>query len=322
MKYYPSNINQVITKITLKQISSILLYGPDRGMISDIVSQLTKKLNARIATANNYTDLSSSLNNTSMFNQKEIIKISSELKLHEDAKSLLQKYHSNFPLIIAEDLAPANALRKFYEGSESLAAVACYPDDENAIRRMISQKCAYYNQQITTRAISFLSSSLGGDRLMILSELEKLFLYMRNVHTIDVADCEKIISKSSNHNADNLCIAYGVLDAQEYLREQDALLTNSISEIWIIRALGRYYLNILKVKLYIEDGLSVASSMNLLKPSIFFKYAEGFKKSVAQNSIRAISKSLDLFIKAEIDAKNGLGHQALELIFIERFLRK
>lgn len=320
MKYYPNNFEQIVLKIKQKQLGVILLYGPDKGMASEFISKLARGFNARISHAESLELLLSFLRNTNMFAQKEIIKIDADLKLNDTIKKILETPSNNIIVITGGELSPSSSIRKFFEANSNLASIACYPDEAGGITRIISQKLTSANRQIEKAALNFLASNLGGDRLVILSEIDKLLLYTEGVLKISLQDVEQSISKSENTNPDELCIAFAAKLSDIYLKEQDKLLAESISEIWIIRSLSRYYMNLLKVRLLIQDGVSIDTAVKELKPPIFFKYAGAFNNNVRNNTLAEISSILELLLEAEIDAKRGMGSLALERIFIKRFL--
>ena len=79
MKFYTNQLNQLFDKIATGTVKSLLLYGYNRGGISDVINQLitkfdflTVKINSKEATEANVSLLANSSN---FFNKKELLKI-------------------------------------------------------------------------------------------------------------------------------------------------------------------------------------------------------------------------------------------------------
>ncbi|MDX1923957.1 MAG: DNA polymerase III subunit delta [Rickettsiaceae bacterium] len=319
MKYYPNNIDQVLQKIISGEIKSLLLYGPDSGMISCFVSKIASSIKARISEAENEGEISSMLSSINMFGERLLIKIDSSIKLSSKLKADFTNGSHHFPIIIGSELGSSSNVRKFYEEEKGLGAIGCYPDDSRAISLIISQKCMSAKRQISNDALKFLSSSISGDRLMILSEIDKILLYTQNEPKITLEDCQKSVSKSLDYNPDMACIGYFAKNPRLYLKELDLLFENDINEIWIIRALARYCMNLIRIKLYEKDGKSIDEGMKMLRPPIFFKYVSHFKDIVARSSLSSLSDALDTLTQAEIEAKKGYAKAALDMVFLRGF---
>jgi DNA polymerase III subunit delta len=323
MKFYANNFDQVIQKIASGQINSILFFGPDNGVISDLISQLTIKLSSptRLISDDELSDYSSALNNISFFSSKEIIKFDvKSIKLDQSLKAVLTKSNHNFPIFIASELEPSNSYRKFFESENNLAAIACYADDETAVRRIISSNLSQNKMRISPDALDFLCKNLHGNRNLIKSEIDKLISYKGINTQINLNDCENIICQSLEANPDYLCINFANKNAESYLKELDLLLKNEISVVWIIRALSRFYMNLAHAKLMEKDGVAIDQALNSLKPKIFYKNVQDFKKIVRSISLIEIQNVLEALTQAEVNFKTFSSNNVLDEIFYKNFI--
>ncbi len=323
MKFFHNNISQLLQKIPASEINSLLLYGPDDGMISELCSKLSSTLSMKIS-KHEYTSsaaLFSVLNNYSFFSTKELIKIEvKSTELDKEAIEIAGKQNVHFPIFIVKDLKSSGRTRKFFEEDKGLAVIACYQDDEKSVKQIISSKVIINNKHIEADAIEFLAHKLHGDRMLINNELEKLFCFIGGETRITIDHCRSIISDSVESEPDLLCIYFASKKPKGYLFELNNLLENSISVIWVIRALARYYINILTVKLYEADGIYIDDAMKKLKPPIFFKYVASFRDIANNTSIKEVSKILTLLAEAEIEAKTGTDHGIImDNLFMKHF---
>jgi DNA polymerase-3 subunit delta len=322
MKFYSNNMPAVIHKIKEGEINSVLLFGPDSGMIQEFLHKIASSISCGISGFDQSSDqnLFVRLNNKTLFNPREIIKIDiKSIKLDEEIKKILSKKNLNFPIIIGSELDSSNSIRKFYENSPNMAIIGCYPDDERSVKSIITTILREENKLIDMDALLFLVANLHGDRLLIKSEMQKLLTYSFGIERLSLDICKSIISNSQEGNPDELCIAFAKKDGLNFIKEINNLKSSNINNIWIIRALSRYMLNHLIIKLYECEGVGVYESIKYLKPPIFYKYLDDFKLASYNLSLKEITNILDILAQAEIDAKSYHDDSALNKIFISCF---
>ena len=80
-------------------------------------------------------------------------------------------------VIEAGELRPESPLRKACERAKTAVAIACYPDTERDLARLIDEELRSSNLRIAADARAVLMSLLGGDRQASRNELRKLALY-------------------------------------------------------------------------------------------------------------------------------------------------
>ena len=94
-------------------------------------------------------------------------------------ESLLSAPHGDTLIVVeAGDLGPRSSLRRLFEGAENAAAVPCYGDDRDGVRRLITESLAAGGLTPSAEALAYLVDSLGADRAVTRGELAKLSLYM------------------------------------------------------------------------------------------------------------------------------------------------
>src|SRR3954470_16314451 len=80
-------------------------------------------------------------------------------------------------VIEAGELRPESPLRKACERARTAVAIACYPDGERDIARLIEDELRISNLRMAAAARAALVALLGGDRQASRNELRKLVLY-------------------------------------------------------------------------------------------------------------------------------------------------
>lgn len=309
MKLYATALPQLITNIKASKVSAALFYGPDKGLISHCLKTLSKELGLE-ARSIPYKEAQSQgldilLNNATLFGGRELIAITDmPTSLDAGFKKLILGGTHHIPLLVADELAPSSGLRKLFELEETLASVSCYPDDENNIRRLITNAVTKEGKTIEPEAMRYLTYHLSGDRYLIINELEKLLLYAHDQQMISLDDVRQCISVGITSSPDVLCTSFANGRARSYFAESAKLLGENVSIVWIIRALIRYYINLYIVANLRGGGSSLEEAMRSLKPPIFFKYVDDFKAASAKHNKAKVLGVIGLLQKAEVESKS------------------
>src|SRR4029077_15431092 len=80
-------------------------------------------------------------------------------------------------VIEAGELRPESPLRKACERARTAVAIACYPDTERDLAKLIDDELGGADLRIAADARAVLITLLGGDRQTSRNELRKLTLY-------------------------------------------------------------------------------------------------------------------------------------------------
>src|SRR6478609_430698 len=91
-------------------------------------------------------------------------------------------------VIEAGELRPEAPLRKACERAKTAVAIACYPDGERDLARLIDEELRASDLRIAADARAVLTSLLGGDRQASRNELRKLALYSHGKGDIALDD--------------------------------------------------------------------------------------------------------------------------------------
>ena len=105
-------------------------------------------------------------------------------------------------VIEAGELRPESPLRKACERAKTAVAIACYPDTERDLARLIDEELRTSNLRIAADARAVLMSLLGGDRQASRNELRKLALYAHGKGEIALDDVMTVVSDASELKLD------------------------------------------------------------------------------------------------------------------------
>jgi len=311
MKYFASSLPELLKKIALGDIKSLLIHGVNHGFAKTVIEQVASKNNLIISEYDIKEITASKLqliaNNSNFFKQKELIKISGvkETLSKEIQKCLIDSDFEHFICFQSEESLPASGTRNFFENGNNLASIGCYYENEDTIAKIILQQCKKHNKNIDEEALFYLKSHLKGDNQIIKFELEKLFNFTHDKSLITKDDILATLSSDLLASGDEMCIYFAKKEVTNFLKEVKKLQDQNTNEVLMIRALARYYLNIYIVASKIEDGENIDIAIKSLYPPIFFKYIPDFKQIIRNHTSKDAIRCLEHIQQAERDYKNN-----------------
>lgn len=105
-------------------------------------------------------------------------------------------------VIEAGELRPESPLRKACERAKTAVAIACYPDTERDLAKLIDDELRLSNLRIASDARAVLMGLLGGDRQASRNELRKLTLYAHGKGEVTLDDVMAVVADASEMKID------------------------------------------------------------------------------------------------------------------------
>ena len=105
-------------------------------------------------------------------------------------------------VIEAGELRPESPLRKACERAKTAVAIACYPDGERDLAKLIDDELRVSNLKIAADARAVLMALLGGDRQASRNELRKLTLYAHGGSEVTLEDVMAVVADASELKID------------------------------------------------------------------------------------------------------------------------
>lgn len=299
----------------------VLLYGPDQGLVRERAKDLAGKwvpnlhdpFSVSEFTAEQLkTDparLSDAATSLSLSGEDRVILIrDAGDKITEIVKSVIDAQIKAWPIIVeGGELAPRSSLRKLFEAHDDCAALACYADEGRGLERVINETLRAEGITADREAISRLMEILGGDRLVIRGELEKLALYAKGKNgdsgTITGQDVLSCIGNSSLTSLDELVYAVGNGDQAGIDAALGKAFSDGLNAVAIIRAVQRHFHHLHIVKGQMEQGDSLDMAVSGLRPPIFFKWKDTFQRQARTWSLARVNGALSLATECEAQCK-------------------
>jgi DNA polymerase III subunit delta len=318
-----------------------LIYGPDRGMVSERASQIAKSSKVPLDDPFSVIRLDASSINTdparladecltvSMFGGDRLVWVKdagNEKGLVEAVKAIAAAKMDGVTLIIeADDLKPTSGLRSTCENAATIIALPCYADDDRSVDRLIDAELAKYGLTIALDARAALKNSLGGDRLASRGELEKLALYSLGAKQITREDVDLAIGDVSSSSLDELIdnvISGNALKMDEVFAKLTERGTNVQS---ILLMTTRQLSQLLDQRSTMErEGKSAGSMVASARPPVFFTRKALVERVLSSTSVTTLMRYLEKLQAAVLDSRknanlaDAICHRTLLAIAVEQ----
>jgi DNA polymerase-3 subunit delta len=187
-------------------------------------------------------------------------------------------------VIEAGELRPESPLRKACERAKTAVAIACYPDGERDLARLIDDEMKASNLRIAPDARAGLLALLGGDRQASRNELKKLALYAHGAGEVTLDDVMAVVSDASELKLDP--IVDGAFAGQAALVETEfskAMIAGTYPGM-IISAAQRQAALLHKAALAVGEGTPASVVVESGFPRLHFS-----RKSNVETALRNFS---------------------------------
>lgn len=268
-------------KTGIEKIRAVLIYGPDAGQIDEYCDMAVEKLG--IEKDNMFALDSDELREKqdalfaeactpSMFGGRKMVIISNVGD--SDAKNVsdLVSHPGLCATIIVtgNDLRAGGGLRSLFEGSDNMAAVACYTDDAKTLATLIRNELSAASgiQQITPDAMAYMTTHLGGDRGITRGFLRKIALYVDDKRVVDLSDVEKCLPDTGAVDIDDFLYSLTAGHIQQTMMALDRLLYDNKEPNMLVRMLDGHFK---KLQIAVVNGQL---------PRLFWKVEEKFKMAI------------------------------------------
>ena len=297
------NINSINQKLSL-------FYGENLGLKQEfkniIRSNNTKaeivSLSQDEILKNEYS-FYNELFNISLFNKEKIYFISQcndkimDLILKIEAKLDDQKL-----FIFSEILDKKSKLRKYFEQSKNFSAIACYPDNEMTIKKIILSKLRGF-EGLSTQNLNAILESCDNDRLKLSNELSKITSLFSN-KKIDNDKLIKLLDIRINDDFNKL--------KDEALNGDKSKTSKLLSDTVIDPEKSIFYLALINMRLNKLNDINIYSktsnlenAIDMIRPPIFWKDKPSVIKQARKWNGNKIKKMMNRLYNLEIEIKSN-----------------
>lgn len=274
---------------------SILFYGPDSGLVSQLFDDVSKSICNDLQdtfTVFNFSNddvltsedvFLNEIASVSFMGNRKLIRIKKAgnkiTKIIEEALSLFSS-KDVFLVISAGELDSKSSLRKLYESAKmkDVLVFPCYLDDRSN-KQFIEKFLIDKNiEKVPFEVSQYLCEHLGQNRLETISELEKLTVYLGDKKNIEMNDVLKCIGDSSALEIQDFSYAMLGFDVKKSQIVFDRLMSVGESPVVLIIFLLTSLKKLYSVCVSLEEGQGM--DFSLKKNGVFFWQEVSFYKKI------------------------------------------
>jgi len=299
-----------------KTTAAVLFYGPDLGLVAERAQELVKRIAgdpgdpfrvAELTAAQLKEDprrLADEADALSLSGGRRILRLRQAGDgLATSLANLLKGGEpAAFLVLEAGELGARSSLRALFERLPNAAAIACYLDDETALRQLVGEWLGSHGLSAELAAVNDLIARLGNDRGVSRQELEKLALYLgADARRLTLDDVEAVIGDSSALTLEDLAFAVADGDGASIERCYARALAEGSEEVAMLRAVARHFLRLHQVAPADDPRMA----MKALRPPVFFKLEARFMAQLRHWEPAALGKALARLLRAETMIKTN-----------------
>lgn len=316
MKIQANKVDEFI-KTFDNTIRGVLIYGPDTGLVSirkneilqkvlpDYKNSLSLILLTPATLKEKPTIINDEYNSISLFggDKKVILIEDAENSLSKILEPIFSKTQNteNFIIITADDLDSKSTLKKFAEYNQYFASLPCYKDDINSIMQIVNLKLKKEGFKYSGDVVRYLAESFGGDRLIILSELDKLIIYKDTDKNLTIEDVKACIQDNSEADLNAFINDFASLNFDKAYKELYNLYSEGIFPVIIIRSVISYFIKLQLYKFQLQNGLTFDEITT--RENIFWKQKPILQQHLQKLSLKNINDILFILSKEECKLK-------------------
>ncbi|MBR1248903.1 DNA polymerase III subunit delta [Bradyrhizobium sp. AUGA SZCCT0169] len=206
-------------------------------------------------------------------------------------------------VIEAGELRPESPLRKACERAKTAVAIACYPDTERDLAKLIDDELRPSNLRIAPDARAVLTALLGGDRQASRNELRKLALYAHGQGEVSIDDVMAVVADASELKLDP--IVDGAFAGKPDLVESEfakAMIAGTYPGV-IISAAQRQAAWLHKSALAVAEGTPVSNLLESGYPRLHFSRKGAVEVALRNFSAARLVAIIDQLATAAFDMR-------------------
>src|SRR6195952_1513445 len=295
----------------------ILLYGPDAGLVRERADALMKSAVDDASDpfslvrmvgddlAAEPSRLVEEAMTIPMFGGRRAIRVRAGGKNFASGVDTLSEMPIKDCRIVIEagELRPESPLRKACERAKTAVAIACYPDGERDLAKLIDDELRASNLRIAPDARASLTALLGGDRQASRNELRKLTLYAHGKGEVTIEDVMAVVADASELKVDP--IVDGAFAGKPELVETEfaKAMIAGIYPGMIISAAQRQAAWLHKSALAVAEGTPVSTLLDSGFPRLHFSRKANVETALRNFSAARLALIIDQLATAALEMR-------------------
>jgi DNA polymerase-3 subunit delta len=304
-----------INKVNLTLNNLFLFYGKNEGFKNEVTKNiLMNKKNIlnyeEKEILENEDNFVENLLTKSLFNEEKIIVVKRTTdKMTKVIEEIAKKNIEDIKIILNADvLEKKSKLRSFFEKDKTLVCVPFYPDNDQTLSKVAYSFLRDKKISISPSNVNLIINKCGGDREILLNELQKMEFFSKNGKKIDNENISKLVNLNENHNISELidnCLAknkkkiISILNENNFSNEDCIMINRS----FLIKAK-----KLLTLSKTFETNKNIDLTISSAKPPIFWKEKEITKQQIYKWKPKNIKQLIYTLSEIELQIKKNINN--------------
>lgn len=300
------------------RFAAVLIYGPDSGMVRERGSQLTRQVAESLDDPFRVVEFTADqikgdpvrlldeAQAIGMMGGRRVVRVSGAGDSLADAcESLLEAHRSSQDCLViveAEDIAGKSRLRGVFEAAANAATIACYHDEAASLGAIVQEQIRQAGFSISREALDYLAQSLGGDRGVTRSEIDKLLLYKGEDRSeISLAEAMTCIGDRAAFALDDLidAVCSGDLKALDKQFERNIV---ELPPIVMLRRMSAHFLRLHPMVDKLRQGERLDQVFAAARPPVPWPAKQRYERHCRIWTPAAIGLALNQLMETEAQA--------------------
>ncbi len=295
------------------EVVLVLVYGPDGGKVSEVVRTLIADSGvdrddpfafSALSSEGVKSDpsvLSDALATLPFGSARRLVHVG----LWEGASARVLEgaiggaARGNLAIIEGGDLRPNVAARRFAEGNARSLSLACYRDDDSALRVLVREELAHSGLEADGEVREAIVALLGEDREGSRQELEKLVLFKGTQKVVSLDDVSEAMDNGRVIHMDQLVDDIALGRRSEALTGLVRLSQRGTDPGAVTGALLRHFSLLARLRCEADSNRSLDSAFRSLQPPLFFRRRAKVEHALTRWSQRALKNGIRLLSRAQ-----------------------
>ena len=206
-------------------------------------------------------------------------------------------------VIEAGELRPESPLRKACERAKAAVAIACYPDSERDLAKLIDDELRASNLRIAPDARAVLMALLGGDRQASRNELRKLALYAYGKGEVTLDDVMAVVADASELKIDPIVDGAFAGNAAAVETEFAKAMVAGTYPGMIISAAQRQAAWLHKSALAVADGTPISAVLDGGFPRLHFSRKGNVETALRNFNVARLALIIEQLATAALEMR-------------------
>jgi DNA polymerase-3 subunit delta len=206
-------------------------------------------------------------------------------------------------VIEAGELRRTAPVRAMCERSKVAAALACYPDGERELGRLVDDEMRAAGLSIAADARAALVALIGGDRAASRSELSKLALYAHGSDRVTLEDVLAVVTDASALALDGLLDAAFAGRIPETETQFSKAVAAGLTPGTILSSALRHVVSLHKARLAIEAGEDPGAALGSFIPPLHFSRKTPVEMALKSWTAQRLARAMQNLAEAAYEAR-------------------